>query len=300
MKTMAAFDSQFATEDACKQYLAEMRWPQDVQCPRCNSKEKIYSVKTRPFHWLCRNVDCGGRNGYRFSVITGTIFQDTKIPIATWFKVGYLMLVAKKGISALQMHRVIFGEYSGSDYRTTWYMCHRWRAAMNGDIAALSGEVEVDETYVGGKDKNRHRSARAKGRGTAGKVAVIGAISRKGNVVARVIENTSTETLNRFVRQTVADDVSLVATDEHSGYRLLKKDGYPHKTVKHGKGEYVRGSVHTANIDSFWSLFKRGIVGNFHHVSKEYLPLYINEFSYRHNARHSPDAFADLLTTCGH
>lgn len=300
MKTIIAFDKQFATEDACKQHLADMRWPKGVTCPRCNAKEKIYSLKTRPFHWLCRNADCGGRNGYRFSVITGTIFQDTKIPLSIWFKVGYLMLVAKKGISALQMHRVIFGEYSGSDYRTTWYMCHRWRAAMNGDIAALNGEVEVDETYVGGKDKNRHRSTRIKGRGTTGKVAVIGAIARKGNVVAKVIENTDTNTLNHFVRQTVSDDVSLVATDEHSGYRLLKKGGYPHKTVKHGKDEYVRGSVHTANIDSFWSLFKREIVGQFHHVSKDYLPLYINEFSYRHNARRSYDAFSELLTTCSH
>jgi transposase-like protein len=298
MKTIDAFDRQFPTEEACKQFLAEMRWPNGVHCPRCNKSEKIYALKARPFHWICKNTDCGGRNGYRFSILTHTIFQDTKIPLKLWFKVGYLMLVAKKGISALQVHRVIFGENSGSDYHTSWYMCMRWRAAMKGDFVPLAGEVEVDETFVGGKEKNKPLSKRLNTRGTTGKVAVIGAIARKGMVVAKVIENTDTATLDRFVRSTVADDVSLVATDEHSGYRLIDKD-YKHETVRHGAGEYVRGKVHTQNIDSFWSLLKRGIMGSFHHVSKGYLPLYVNEFSYRYNNRKNPDAFRDLLTTCG-
>jgi len=211
-----------------------------------------------------------------------------------------LMLVGKKGIPALQIHRVIFGEDSGSSYHTSWYMCMRWRSAMQGDyVGPLTGEVEVDETFVGGKEGNKHLWKRGKGgRGTAGKVAVIGAIARKGMVVAKVIQNTDTRTLDSFVRSTVADDVSLISTDEHSGYRLLDKD-YNHQSVRHGKGEYVRELVHTASIDSFWSLLKRGIMGNFHHVSKEYLPLYVNEFSWRHNQRKNPDAFADLLTTCG-
>jgi len=299
MKTIDAFDRQFPTEESCRQFLAEMRWPDGVACPRCNNTERIYALKSRPFHWTCKNKDCGGRNGYRFSVITHTIFQDTKVPLKLWFKVGYLMLVAKKGISALQMHRVIFGEDSGSDYHTTWYMCHRWRAAMQGDALVLTGEVEVDETYVGGKERFKHVSKRKNINGTAGKVAVIGAIARKGSVVAKVIENTDTATLNGFVSQTVSDKVSLVATDEHSGYRLLTKQGYPHETVKHGADEYVRGAVHTQNIDSFWSMLKRGIVGSFHHVSKEYLPLYVNEFSFRYNNRKNPAMFEDLLTTCG-
>jgi len=297
MKTIDAFDEQFPTEESCRQFLVEMRWPKGVACPRCNST-KVYALKARPFNWLCKNADCGGRNGYRFSVITHTIFQDTKIPLKLWFKVGYLMLVGKKGISALQVHRVIFGENSGSDYHTSWYMCMRWRAAMKGDFVPLGGEVEVDETFVGGKEKNKPLSKRLNTRGTTGKVAVIGAIARKGMVVARVIENTDTATLDRFVRSTVADDVSLVATDEHSGYRLID-DNYKHESVRHGAGEYVRGKVHTQNIDSFWSLLKRGIMGSFHHVSKGYLPLYVNEFSYRYNNRKNPDAFRDLLTTCG-
>ena len=299
MKTIDAFDRQFPTEESCKQFLTEMRWPNSaVACPRCQKTERIYTLKARPFHWICKNADCGGRNGYRFSILTHTIFQDTKIPLKLWFKVGYLMLVAKKGISALQVHRIIFGENSSSDYHTSWYMCMRWRAAMKGDFVPLGGEVEVDETFVGGKEKNKHKYQRLNTRGTTGKVAVIGAIARKGMVVAKVIENTDTATLDRFVRSTVADDVSLVATDEHSGYRLIDKD-YKHETVRHGAGEYVRGKVHTQNIDSFWSLLKRGIMGQFHHVSKSYLPLYINEFSWRHNNRKNPSSFADLLTTCG-
>lgn len=301
MKTLDAFDKQYPTEDFCKAFLTAARWPKGVFCPRCNGTQKIYHLKSRPFHWVCKHAGCGGRNGYRFSILTYTIFQDTKIPLKIWFKIGYLMLTAKKGVSALQLHRVIFGEDSGSDYHTTWYICMRWRAAMQGDVLKLTGEVEVDETFIGGKEKNKHKSKRIGPHttGFTGKVAVIGAIARKGMVVAKVIENTDTQTLNEFVHQTDSEDVSLVATDEHAGYRKLKKNGYPHATVSHGKGEYVRGIVHTSNLDSFWSLFKRGIVGSFHHVSKEYLPLYLNEFSFRHNNRKNPEVFLDLLTTCG-
>ncbi|MBI2986153.1 MAG: IS1595 family transposase [Deltaproteobacteria bacterium] len=300
MKTIDAFDRQFPSEESCKQFLADMRWPQGVRCPRCNS-EKVYALKARPFHWLCKSKECGGRNGYRFSVITHTIFQDTKIPLKLWFKVGYLMLVSKKGISALQIHRVIFGEDSGSDYHTSWYMCHRWRAAMKGDALKLTGEVEVDETYIGGKEQNKHKSKRLNARGgSVGKIPVIGAIARKGMVVAKVLERVSHVDMEQFVHETVKDDVSLVATDEAGGYRLLKRQGYPHETVGHYKGEYVRGNVHTANLDSFWSLLKRGIMGSYHKVSKDYLPLYVNEFSWRFNNRKNPNAFADLLTTCSH
>ena len=160
MKTIDAFDARFPDEQSCKQYLVDKRWPNGVQCPRCNRTEKIYALKHRPFHWICKNPDCGGRNGYRFSVLTHTIFQDTKIPLKLWFKVGYLMLVGKKGVPALQIHRVIFGEDSGSSYHTSWYMCHRWRAAMKGDFVPLNGEVEVDKTFVGGKEKNKHKYQR--------------------------------------------------------------------------------------------------------------------------------------------
>ena len=204
------------------------------------------------------------------------------------------MLTSKKGISALQIHRMIG---SGS-YSTAFYMCHRLRASMNDpEFRQLMGIVEIDETYIGGKDKNRHWNKKQGGRGTAGKIPVIGAISRKGNVVCKMIEDTDTETLTRFVRKTVNDKVDLVATDEHSGYRYLHWV-MPHEAISHRTGEYVRGNVHTQNIESFWSLLKRGIIGTYHNVSKKYLPLYLAEFSFRFNNRHEKDIFGKAIAGC--
>jgi hypothetical protein len=310
MQTLEAFDRQFPTDEACKEYVVAKRWPNGVRCIRCGAKDRVYALKARPFHWLCKNVECGGRNGYRFSVITRTIFEDTKVPLRQWFKVGYLMLTSKKGISALQIHRVIFGEKSGSDYHTSWYMCHRWRAAMRGDAFPLDGIVEIDETHIGGKDKNRHWKKKSQQVRDAagyrrpgdtigyGKVPVIGAIARKGNVVAAVVGDMRAATKADFVAQAVSEKVSLVATDDDPALKYVRKD-MPHASVNHSAGEYVRGNVHTNNIESFWSLLKRGMVGTYHKVSKDYLPLYLNEFSFRHNHRNDDDMFGQLVTTCG-
>lgn len=311
MQTLDAFDKQFPTEQACREYLVAKRWPDGVRCPRCNNTQKVYALKTRAFHWVCKNKGCGERPGYRFSVTTATIFQDTKIPLKLWFKVGYLMLTSKKGISSLQVHRVIFGEDSGSDWRTAWYMCHRWRAAMRGDAFDLQGNVEIDETYIGGKDRNRHRGKKSKDlRKAAGwrmpgdrigyaKVGVIGAIERKGNVVARVIGDMDAPTLAGFAQRAAGSRVSLVMTDENPAYNYAFNRNTPHASVHHGRGEYVRGNIHTQSIESFWSLLKRGVVGTYHKVGKDYLPLYLNEFSFRHNNRKNPDAFGLMVTTCG-
>jgi transposase-like protein len=293
--SLDAFDRRFPDDEACKQYLVDVRWPDGVRCARCNN-EKVYTVKGKPFTWVCKKC---GKTPYRFSVLVGTIFKDTKMPLRAWFKVGYLILSSKKGISALQVYRMMARTH-GADYRTYWFMCHRLRAAMKNEEWPLAGQVEVDETFVGGKQENRHANVRAKysGRGArnTGKTTVIGAIARKGNVVCQVIENTSADTLSLFVEQTVEDKVSLVATDEYAGYIDLKHF-YPHETVDHKAREYVRGEVHTNNIENFWSLLKRGIVGTFHNVSKDYLPLYLNEFTFRHNFRHEPDQFRQLISS---
>jgi len=293
--SLDAFDRRFPDDDACKQYLVDVRWPDGPRCARCNN-EKVYTVKGKLFTWVCKKC---GKTPYRFSVLVGTIFKDTKMPLRAWFKVAYLILSSKKGISALQVYRMMARTH-GADYRTYWFMCHRLRAAMKNEEWPLAGQVEVDETFIGGKQENRHANVRAKysGRGArnTGKTTVIGAIARKGNVVCQVIENTSADTLSLFVEQTVEDKVSLVATDEYAGYIDLKHF-YPHETVDHKAREYVRGEVHTNNIENFWSLLKRGIVGTFHNVSKDYLPLYLNEFTFRHNFRHEPDQFRQLISS---
>jgi len=283
----------FKTEDDCKEFLVARRWPDGViTCPRCGNA-KVWQPKAKPFHWICKGCN---KNGYRFSVITKTIFENTKYPLREWFKVAFLMYHSKKGMSAHQIHRML----GTGSYETAWYMCHRIRAAMqNSAKGQLFGTVEVDETFVGGKAYNKHGGRSGGGRGGigSGKVPVVGAIQRSGKVTARVINSVNAETLQNFVRQAISEKVDLIVTDEWTGYRNVKYE-YPHAVVRHTKGEYVRGVVHTNSIEGFWSIFKRGIIGNFHHVSRAYMPLYVNEFEFRHNNRDNPDAFGEIIASC--
>jgi transposase-like protein len=292
--TVAQWEKAFPDEDACDTYLVAHRWPDGVRCPRCGS-DRVYALNTRKWHWEC--PDCRQGGAYRFSDITGTIFENTNVDLRQWFRVIHLMLVSKKGISARQVHRYMgFGSL-----KTAWYMCHRIRAAMlDTDFQKLVGEVEVDETFVGGKAKNRHKDKRGgPGRGGlgSGKKPVVGAISRRGNVVARVIESVDAATLKNFVREAVSDKVSLLVTDEWIGYHGLRRE-YPHKVIRHTHGEYVVGAIHTNTIEGFWSIFKRGIVGTFHNVSQKYLPLYVAEFQFRYNNRANADAFGTTIAGC--
>jgi transposase-like protein/IS1 family transposase len=266
--TAAQFDAMFPNEQACCAYLIGKRWPEGVRCPRCGA-ENPTALKNNPNHWQC--YECAPATSYRFSHLTGTIFENTNKPLKDWFRVIHLMLTSKKGMSALQIYRFLgFGSY-----KTAWSMCHRVRTALaDRNFEKLAGIVEVDETFIGGKAKNRHKGDRDGGVGpggpTVGKAIVVGAVRRKGSVVARVIANTKASTLTGFVNEAVSTKVSLLCTDQWKGYMNLGAS-FPHGTVDHHNGQYVIGAVHTNTIEGFWSLIKRGMVGTFHKVSKKYL-----------------------------
>jgi len=291
----AQFNAQFPHEDACKAYLMAHRWPDGVvRCPRCGFEAQAHGTKS--YHWQCYN--CAPQTSYRFSVLVDTIFENTNKPLTDWFKVMHLMLTSKKGISALQIFRYMgFGSY-----KTAWLMCSKIRFALgNVEFKKLIGYVEVDETFVGGKARNKHKGKGGRGdmggTGGTGKTIVVGAVQRKGNVVARVVGSTDYVTLGAFVREVVSTKVSLISTDEWMPYRKLRNE-FPMGTVHHSRDEYVVGAIHTNTIEGFWSIVKRGVVGTFHKVSKKYLPLYVNEFEFRYNNRMNPDIFGAAIRAC--
>jgi len=292
--TSAQFDAMFPVgdEDSCKAYLKARRWPQGVVCPRCGNPA-VYDLPSRKWHWQCEKCAV---DGYRFSIIAGTIFENTNKPLRDWFKVAHLMLTSKKGMSARQL-----GRYMGfGSVKTAWLMGHKIRTALiEKDMDKLGGIVEVDESFIGGKDKNKHWDGEQRNRKhrPSTKTPVIGAVSRKGNVVARVLEHITSEAAQAFVREMVSDKVSLLATDESRVYRGLS-DEYNHQTVDHHRKQYVVGAVHTNTIEGFWSIFKRGIVGSFHKVSAKYLPLYVAEFQFRYNNRNNADIFGTAMEGC--
>jgi transposase-like protein len=285
--TSAQFEAAFPDEHACKVYLVARRWPKGVHCPRCGSVEV---TELGDFRWQC--YSCAPQTSYRFSHIAGTIFENTNKPLRDWFKVTHLMLTSKKGMSALQIHRYMgFGSY-----KTAWGMCHKIRAALIEPETKLGGIVEVDETWVGGKDANRHWDKKHHGKtggAASGKEPIIGAVQRKGNVVTRVLSHVTKEAAESFVREMVSDKVSLLATDESRIYSGLTE--YPRGTIEHQKKRYVVGAIHTNTIEGFWSIFKRSIVGSYHKVSRKYLPLYIAECQFKYNNRFNDDIFGAAI-----
>lgn len=290
--TEREFETRFpiGDDDACRAYLKARRWPQGVRCPRCGNPA-VYDLHSRKWHWQCTKCAPGGSEGYRFSLLVGTIFENTNKSLRDWFKVTHLMLTSKKGISALQIQRQMgFGSY-----KTARGMCHKIRTALMQPETKLGGIVEIDETWIGGKDQNRHWDKK-KGH-FGGKTPIIGAVQRKGNVIARVLEKVNSQSVISFVNEAVSNKVSLLATDDWPGYSDYLRQ-YPRFAVDHHKHQYVIGAVHTNTIEGFWSIFKRGVVGRFHKMSAKYMPLYVAEFQFRYNNRFNPDIFGTAVAGC--
>ncbi|MBI4298298.1 MAG: IS1595 family transposase [Chloroflexi bacterium] len=266
----------FHSEDICHDTLARLRWPNGAECPRCKCTKHGYDSKTYRY-------DCYGC-GYGFTALAGTIFQDTKLPLRKWFMAVLLMVEAKKGISANQVKRTL-----GVSYKTAWYLCHRIRAAM-AEANTLSGTIEVDETYIGGK-------VRGKGHGYKGnKTIVAGAMQRGGDVVLQVVDGNDRQTLHDFIHNSTDPRVRRIITDEWPAYRGISDEDTSHETVNHRAEEWVRGDVHTNTVEGVWSLFKRSITGSYHKLSAKHLDAYLDELEWRFNNRKNPYLFRDTLT----
>jgi IS1 family transposase len=290
--TTAQFEARFPVGDdaACLSYLVSRRWPEGVHCPRCGNKDVYDASAYKPFHWQC--VECSEAGPYRFSALVGTIFENTKKPLRDWYRVAHLMLSSKKGMSALQIQRMMgFGSYE-----TAHSMCHKIRAGLIAPEQKLGGIVEMDETWIGGKNKNRHWDKRKHGP-LNDKTPIIGAVERDGNVIARVLKRVTSQTMLDFVNEAVSNKVSLLATDSWPGYSDYLRQ-FPHQKVDHKANQYVVGAVHTNTIEGFWSIFKRGVVGTFHKMSAKYMPLYVAEFQFRYNNRMNPDMFGSAIAGC--
>lgn len=267
----------FGSDDKCRKRLTELRWPNGVECPRCKTKS-VSHIQERD------QYDCNDCR-YQFSTTSNTIFHDTHLPLFKWFIAIYLMCESKKGISANQIKRTL-----GVAYQTAWYLCHRIRAAMaEVEPRKLSGTVEVDETFIGGKRRNVGRGYRKN------KWIVAGAVERDGQCRLEMIRNVDRKALHTFIHKHTKPDTEAIYTDEHPSYKGIADADTRHETVNHSAEEWVNGDVHTNTVESVWSLLKRSIIGSYHKVSVKHLDAYLNELEHRYNNRHNDYLFRDTL-----